>query len=54
MTNQEKTETTGNTYIHTKTIRNMHRRKLRQTHANTENIKLIKQNNICIKQIPYK
>ena len=36
ITNAVKTETTGNTYMHTKTNRNTHRHKETETHANTE------------------
>ena len=36
MTNVDKTEATGNTYIHTMTNRDTHRHKEAETHANTE------------------
>ena len=36
ITNADKTEATGNKYIHTKTNRNTHRNKEAETHANTE------------------
>ena len=34
--NENKTEATGNTYIHTKINRNTHRHKETQTHTDTE------------------
>ena len=36
ITNADKTEATGNTYMHTKTNRNTHSHKETETHANTE------------------
>ena len=52
ITNADKTEATGNTYIHTKANINTHRHKDRNI-CKHRNVKIIKHNEICIKQIQY-
>ena len=59
MQTADKTEATDNTYIHTKTDRNTHRRyketnTCTQTQKCKNKYKQIKHNQIYVKQIPYK